>query len=138
MKVRKQYRAHYSSYFESLIVVHCLQFIGSDSGMMGGKVAHEYMYLSPIGEDTIIICDNCGYTANRQVATFKKEYYKEEEKQIEEVHTPSTTTIEELAKFLNIEKRQTAKALFMMGTFVDENSGEEEQKLYYLTWRFRY
>jgi prolyl-tRNA synthetase len=128
--LEKQYRAHYSSYFR--IFDRCALpsiAIGSDSGMMGGKVAHEYMYLSPIGEDTIIICDDCGYTANRQVATFKKEYFEEKEKQLEKVHTPSTSTIDELAKFLNIEKRQTAKALFMMGTFVDENSGEEEQKL---------
>ena len=46
--------------------------------MMGGKVSHEYMYLSPIGEDTIITCPDCGYTANRQIASFKKEYHNEE------------------------------------------------------------
>ena len=40
--------------------------------MMGGKLAHEYMYLTPIGEDTLILCDVCGYTANRQVARFQK------------------------------------------------------------------
>ena len=61
--------------------------VSSDTGMMGGKVAHEYMYLSPIGEDTIIICDSCGYTANRQIAEIKKEYFKEEEKPVEKVAT---------------------------------------------------
>ena len=72
----KQYKAHYRAYFR--IFSRCglpTIAVGSDSGMMGGKVAHEYMYLSPIGEDTIIMCPECGYTANRQVATFVKTYY---------------------------------------------------------------
>ena len=71
----KQYRDHYRSYFR--IYSRCalpVIAVGADTGMMGGKVSHEYMYLSPIGEDTIIYCDDCGYTANRQVAKFAKEY----------------------------------------------------------------
>ena len=125
-----QYNNHYKAYFK--IFNRCglpAIAVGSDSGMMGGKVAHEYMYLSPIGEDTIITCSSCDYTANRQVATFVKEYFAEEEKKIEKVHTPNCKTIEELAKLLDIPTRKTAKALFMMGTYVDEKSGEEEEKL---------
>jgi prolyl-tRNA synthetase len=41
-----------------------------DTGMMGGKLAHEYMYLTPVGEDTLILCDQCGLAANRQVAAY--------------------------------------------------------------------
>ncbi|NCB00782.1 MAG: proline--tRNA ligase [Spirochaetia bacterium] len=125
-----QYNRHYKAYFT--IFNRCglpTIAVGSDSGMMGGKVAHEYMYLSPIGEDTLITCSNCDYTANRQVATFVKEYYPEDEKKMEKVHTPNCKTIEELASFLDIPSHKTAKALFMMGTFVDEKSGEEENKL---------
>lgn len=128
--LEKQYNAHYLAYFK--IFDRCALptiAVGSDSGMMGGKIAHEYMYLSPIGEDTILSCPACGYTANRQVATFVKEYNKGEPLPIEEKHTPGCTTIEELADFLKIDPSQTAKALFMMGTFVDEESGEEHQKL---------
>ena len=69
----KVYRDHYKAYFR--IFSRCglpAIAVGADSGMMGGKVSHEYMYLSPIGEDTIITCKHCGYTANRQVAAFKK------------------------------------------------------------------
>jgi prolyl-tRNA synthetase len=125
-----QYNEHYKAYFR--IFGRCglpTIAVGSDSGMMGGKVAHEYMYLSPIGEDTIITCSSCDYTANRQVATFVKEYFPEEEKEIEKVHTPACKTIEELAQFLEIPTRKTAKALFMMGTFVNDQTGEEEEKL---------
>ena len=103
--------------------------VSSDTGMMGGKVAHEYMYLSPIGEDTIIICDSCGYTANRQIAEIKKTYNKEEMKPMEKVETPHAKTIEELAAFLNIPEEKTCKAVFMVGSFVNDKTGEEEDKL---------
>ena len=69
----KQYSAHYSAYFR--IYSRCglpTIAVKSDTGMMGGKLAHEFMYLTPIGEDTLLLCDNCGYSANREVARFQK------------------------------------------------------------------
>ena len=126
----KQYKAHYSAYFR--IFDRCALptiAVGSDSGMMGGKVAHEYMYLSPVGEDTIITCPHCGYTANHQVAVFAKDCKQEELLPVEEKLTPNCASIEDLAAFLSIPKEKTAKALFMMGTFVDDSSGDEQQKL---------
>lgn len=125
-----QYAAHYKAYFR--IFSRCalpVIVVGADSGMMGGKISHEYMYLSSIGEDTIITCPTCGYTANRQVAAFAKTYYAEDPKPVEKVLTPECKTIEELADFLKIEKRQTAKAVFMVGTFINDTNGEEEEKL---------
>ena len=126
----KVYRAHYKAYFR--IFSRCALpaiAVGADSGMMGGKVSHEYMYLSPIGEDTIITCPSCGYTANRQVATFQKDYYGEEMKTLEKVATPDAKTIEDLCAYLHIEPRQTAKAVFMVGTFIDDHTGDETEKL---------
>ena len=126
----KVYRDHYKAYFR--IFSRCglpAIAVGADSGMMGGKVSHEYMYLSPIGEDTIITCKHCGYTANRQVAAFKKEYFKEEEKPLEKIATPNAKTIDDLTALLNIEARQTAKAVFMVGTFINDKTGEENDKL---------
>ncbi|MBQ5771373.1 MAG: proline--tRNA ligase, partial [Clostridia bacterium] len=38
--------------------------VKSDSGMMGGKVAHEFMLCTPIGEDSLVVCSNCDYRAN--------------------------------------------------------------------------
>lgn len=126
--LQKQYERHYEAYFR--IFGACglpVIAVGSDSGMMGGKVAHEYMYLSPIGEDTIIICPECGATANRQVAEFRKDPVSEEMKEIEEVATPNTKTIEELAEFLSIPASKTAKAVFMVGTYTDKEGQEFEQ-----------
>jgi prolyl-tRNA synthetase len=114
----KQYRAHYSAYFR--IYSRCglpTIAVKSDTGMMGGKIAHEFMYLAPIGEDTLLVCDNCGYSANREVARFKKTANPlEEALPMERIETPNTTTIEALAKFLNIPASKTAKAVFMVAT----------------------
>jgi prolyl-tRNA synthetase len=114
----KQYRAHYQAYFN--IYRRCgldVIAVKSDTGMMGGKLAHEYMYITPIGEDTLILCDQCGYTANRQVARFQKIAAAPEElKPIEKVKTPACKSIEDLANFLGVPKSKTAKAVFFMAT----------------------
>lgn len=118
----KQYRAHYQAYFN--IFHRCglpVMAFRSDVGVMGGSMAHEYMYLTPIGEDTLLICDKCTYKANRQIARFKKpDPPKEELNPTEKVATPDASTIEELSNFLKIPASKTAKALFMMAT-VNEN-----------------
>ena len=123
-----QYQAHYQAYLN--IFHRCglsVVTVRSDVGMMGGKMAHEFMYLAPIGEDTILICDGCGYTANRQIARFQKPAPVEEKpKPIEKVATPSVTTIESLAEFLGVPESRTAKALFRMAT-VREGQGDVEK-----------
>ncbi|MCQ2562770.1 MAG: proline--tRNA ligase [Alphaproteobacteria bacterium] len=79
--------------------------IKSDSGMMGGKIAHEYMLLTPDGEDTIITCDSCDYKANREVAISQIKAHNNDTNMlpISEIETPNAKTIEEVANFLNIE-----------------------------------
>ena len=119
--LEKQYRAHYQAYFN--IFNRCALptiAVRADVGMMGGKLAHEYMYLTPIGEDTLILCDSCGYVANRQIAAFRKPVPEAHEpKALEKVATPDCGTIAELAAFLDIPEAQTAKAVFMVGTFTE-------------------
>jgi prolyl-tRNA synthetase len=95
--------------------------------MMGGKLAHEYMYLNPIGEDTLILCDNCGYSANRQVARFQKAISTPEElKPVQKVLTPNCKSIEELTNFLGLPKSKTAKAVFFMATIPQETQDLEK------------
>jgi prolyl-tRNA synthetase len=111
-----QYRNHYQAYFN--IFHRCglpVIAVKSDVGMMGGSMAHEFMYLTPVGEDTLMICDNCGYSANRQIARFRKPRpAKEELLDLEKVATPETKTIAELADYLEIPTAKTAKAVFMV------------------------
>ncbi len=117
----KQYRAHYQAYFD--IFRRCgldVIAVKSDVGMMGGQLAHEFMYLTPIGEDTLILCDACGYTANRQVARLRKPAAAPAEPlPLEKVATPGVNTIQGLADFLNISAAQTAKAVFMVAAVSD-------------------
>jgi prolyl-tRNA synthetase len=114
--LEEQYQAHYQAY--QRIFERCrlpVMAVLSDSGMMGGGYSHEFMYLSPIGEDSILICPACGYAANRQIATFQKEHSQTEEMQEKQkVFTPQKKTIAELAAFLEIPPTRTAKAIFLM------------------------
>ncbi|MBQ8845369.1 MAG: proline--tRNA ligase [Clostridia bacterium] len=85
--------------------------VKSDSGMMGGKVAHEFMLLTDIGEDSIVMCDDCGYKANMEVATSILDKNHTEIKELEEFYTGDNKTIEEICKAENIDARYTCKAV---------------------------
>lgn len=121
-----QYQAHYDAYLK--IFKRCglpVTTVQSDTGMMGGKVAHEFMYLSSVGEDAILLCGKCGYMANRQVARFHKPQPKKEQLlSLEKVATPDAATIEELAAFLHIPKERTAKAVFLVAGMAPETDGQ--------------
>jgi len=111
----RMYRA-YENVYRRVGLGEAVIAVESDPGMMGGNEAHEFMYLSPIGEDTLILCDRCGYRANRQVATAEKERpCGAEPHPMEEVATPDCATIESLAELLEIETSETAKAVFTVG-----------------------
>jgi prolyl-tRNA synthetase len=123
----RQYRLHYQAYFN--IFLRCglpVIAVRSDVGMMGGQEAHEFMYLTPVGEDTLMICTSCDYSANRQVAVFHKtQPAAERALPVEKVATPECKTIADLAEFLGIPKSRTAKAVFLMATIPQ---GEEDRK----------
>ncbi len=119
--LQRQYDAHYKAYLEigrraGLTLLPVL----SDVGMMGGKVAHEFMYVTAIGEDSLVRCSACDYSANLEVARFDRgDAPDEAPKPIERVHTPASKTIAELSSFLGVEPARTGKIVFFMGTFPD-------------------
>lgn len=87
--------------------------VASSSGMMGGDAAHEFMLVTPHGEDTILRCLNCGHAANRDVATSRPPTSDESPAlPMEEVATPDQTTIEGVASVLEVSSDQTLKAVF--------------------------
>jgi prolyl-tRNA synthetase len=110
----RSYQLHYEAYsriFERLGLETVA--VGSDVGIMGGSQAHEFMVLSPYGEDTLVLCDACGYAANQQIAAVRKpDPAAEEAAALEEVATPGAATIAGLASFLGIDADRTAKAAF--------------------------
>lgn len=87
--------------------------VAADSGAIGGKDSQEFVFLTPDGEDEVLICPGCGYAANAEKAEFAPPPpLPGAPAAMEKVHTPGIRTIAELARFLGIEERQTIKAVF--------------------------
>ncbi len=87
--------------------------VEADSGAIGGKDSHEFMVIAESGEDEIIYCNGCGWSANVEKATFAKTSLEcEQLLSLEEVATPGAKTIEEVARFLGVPKERTLKAVF--------------------------
>lgn len=85
----------------------------ADSGAIGGKDSQEFMYLTDVGEDEIILCPACGYAANTEKADHRKLGLPDERQlPMEEVATPGQRTIDDLVRFLGVPHHQTLKAVF--------------------------
>ncbi len=91
--------------------------VQSDTGMMGGKIAHEFMCVTDSGEDSLVLCSSCDYKANEEIATSILKKDVEQEQKLEEVNTPNVESIEEVSSFLNISEKKTGKVVF----YTDEN-----------------
>lgn len=90
--------------------------VESDSGFMGGQVAHEFMLLSASGEDTLVLCPACGYAANREVARFRRRVGPAEPaspQPVEEVSTPGATSIEALTTCFGWPRETVLKTVFL-------------------------
>jgi prolyl-tRNA synthetase len=122
------YRKMYDAY--SKIFTRCgLTFrpVEADTGAIGGSNSHEFTALSEVGESEIVYCEKCDMAATTERAEFKDApAVNEEMLPMEEVHTPGTKTIEEVADFLKLPKDRTIKALL----FVKYNDEMTEQTGY--------
>lgn len=85
----------------------------ADSGAIGGKDSQEFMYLTDVGEDEVILCPACGYAANTEKADHRKLALPDERRlPVEEVATPGQRTIDDLVRFLGVPHHRTLKAVF--------------------------
>jgi prolyl-tRNA synthetase len=114
------YRKHAEAYHR--IFQRCgLQFfqVDSDPGMMGGATAHEFMAPSPAGEDVIVLCAQCGYAANVELAVSKSVPQKINgnagEWLMEDIATPEKRTVAEVAAFLKEDPSVFIKSLLLIG-----------------------
>lgn len=86
--------------------------VASDPGMMGGNISHEFMLLTPIGEDAIAICTECDYRANMEAAEcIIHNKRNDASDKLTLVHTPNIHTIEEVCKFLHCDEKTSCKAV---------------------------
>ncbi|MBL7071137.1 MAG: proline--tRNA ligase [Candidatus Omnitrophica bacterium] len=113
----KSYQAMYDAYCR--IFDRCgLKYVAveADSGFMGGDVSHEFMVPSRSGEDIIMLCKACGYSASRVVAECLEQSTVDntrpaEMKEIKEISTPGVSSVEKVSEFLKVKPRKLVKTL---------------------------
>ena len=89
--------------------------VDADSGSIGGSFSHEFMVLAETGEDDVISCSKCEYSANVEKAIVVDNQEKEsgELGNLEKIETPNQHTAEEVAVFLNIELYKITKTMII-------------------------
>ncbi|MFQ5952216.1 MAG: proline--tRNA ligase [Candidatus Omnitrophota bacterium] len=88
--------------------------VEADPGLMGGKISHEFMVPSDIGEGRIAVCSSCDYAASTEVAaTCPGEEGRAPGSggKMEEVSTPGVSTVENVSKFLKVKPSDLIKTL---------------------------
>jgi prolyl-tRNA synthetase len=107
--------------------------------MMGGATAHEFMAPSPAGEDTVALCEKCGYAANTELAKSTPPpqpmtsnenlipsapplgkggmggFSEQEGWKLEDISTPEKRTVAEVSEFLGLDPSFFIKSLLMIG-----------------------
>jgi prolyl-tRNA synthetase len=111
----RSYQLHFEAYKK--IYSRCgirFHVVQSDTGMMGGSMAHEYMAPSPAGEDDVALCDGCGYAANTELALSVPKPGAASNDGYEEIATPERRTIDEVTRFLKVLPDRLLKSILVM------------------------
>jgi len=117
--MNRSYQAMYDAYVRIYSRAE-LKFmpVEADTGLMGGDVSHEFMAVSPFGEDSVVTCDKCRYAANRERAECPapapaagKDLETRELLKLQETPTPGMATIEQVAGFLQVSPKSLVKTL---------------------------
>jgi prolyl-tRNA synthetase len=91
--------------------------VEADTGLIGGKYSHEFIILSNNGEDQLVYCPSCGFSANYEMARFARADEKSQDNSVEtklsEVFTPETTNIKSLSEFLKVPAQLIIKTMLL-------------------------
>ncbi|NLC40528.1 MAG: proline--tRNA ligase, partial [Clostridiaceae bacterium] len=120
----KSYDEMYQAY-EKIFTRCGLTFrpVEADTGAIGGSNSHEFTALSEVGESEIAYCEKCSMAATTERAECVDAPAEQDAMlALEEVNTPGTKTIEEVANFLGVDQSKTIKALL----FVTYDEEEKE------------
>jgi prolyl-tRNA synthetase len=112
--LEKTYQLMYETY--QRIFQNCgLKFraVQAHTGAIGGDVSHEFMVLAETGEDTLAICEDCGYASNVELtpAISMEKYPEEPAKPLEKVYTPGVRSAQEVADYLGLPLKKITKTL---------------------------
>ena len=107
---QKMFQA-YKNIFDRMQIDY--RIVKADTGAMGGQLSEEFQALSPIGEDTLVICNHCGYASNIEVSECKENPKETKEAKLpkELIHTPNVGKIQDLIDYLKIDVNKLTKTL---------------------------
>lgn len=111
----KSYNLHAEAYHR--IFTRCgLKYyqVESDPGIMGDMESHEFMAPTPAGEDEIVLCDSCGYSANIEVAKSELPPLPPSNFEYKEVYTPEKKSVKEVSDFLGLSEKYFIKTLIVI------------------------
>ena len=112
----KSYKLMFDAYKKSFDEMGInYKIVKADTGIMGGLLSEEFQAIAPLGEDTVIYCQDCDYSSNMEITEVirPKKLETVELKPIQEVETPHCESIEDVCKFLNVDTQNSVKALIM-------------------------
>jgi prolyl-tRNA synthetase len=141
--LKESYRKHIGAYDN--VFRRCglrFRMVQSDPGMMGGRIAHEYMAPSEAGEDEVIFCPRCDYAANVELAVGQPAPLLEAPEgglalpqadapageRLRLIHTPDTRTIAAVTAFLRVPAQRLVKSLIVVCE--QEEPGAEQPTAY--------
>jgi len=109
----------YSKIFKKLEID--FRVVEADSGAIGGSGSKEFMALSDIGEDTIVICDSCEYGANIETSSRdRREIVERNQSSLSLFSTPNISSIDDISNFLKIHPSNILKAVVKKAIFEDK------------------
>jgi prolyl-tRNA synthetase len=115
--LQKNYDAMVKAYIQSFdkMGLH-YRIVKADTGVMGGLLSEEFQAITDIGEDTIVFCPSCDYSANLEIAKRQPSEFVSPApaKQYSKLHTPNLKTIEQLCNAYNLEPKSLVKTLVYM------------------------
>ncbi len=94
--------------------------VQSDTGVMGGLLSEEFQALTDTGEDILVLCEHCGYSANIEIANLKGVKYDEVGKLIS---IDEDNVCPKCGKSLTLKRGIEVGNIFKLGTKYSESLG---------------
>ncbi|MBN1899509.1 MAG: proline--tRNA ligase [Spirochaetes bacterium] len=91
--------------------------VQADVGAMGGTQSEEFMVVSDVGEEVLVLCPSCGYAANLEKAESRdgtRPAKSEKIAKMAEVDTPDVKTIEDLTGFFKTAPGKFIKTIICL------------------------
>ncbi len=108
---KKMFNAYKNS-FDKMGIKY--RVVKADTGVMGGLLSEEFQAETEIGEDTLVLCDKCDFSSNLEITKHVcNDISNEQELNKELVETMDKHTIEDVSEYLNIDIKDTVKAMIM-------------------------